>query len=297
MTMAATMRTAGVAPRSKGSNNYRGKASGGVAGLRPAKAATGGAKLRSDKSSSGVVLRRLGKALAWLFAMLAGLGLVALFSLALLIGFRWVTTNSYFALSEIEVTGNSRLSSEELMTLAGVSLGMNTLEMRIGDVEDRVVSNPWTDQVAVRRVLPRKLSITVTERTPSYWLRTGKGLFYTEADGSVIDAVSADRFVSLPQLEVAPGCDAGLDELATRMEAFNEVGLPVRAGQAAWVRLLGGRLEMYFEERDLWLSVSENEWKRNMECLSLVWGDLERRGEAGGAREIRIFGGKVWVRT
>ncbi|MBU1001977.1 MAG: FtsQ-type POTRA domain-containing protein [Proteobacteria bacterium] len=289
------MRTGSVVPRSKGSNNYRGKPTESGVRVRPGKIPGSGARLRSVKTPGSGVRLRPGKALLWLFALLVGLGFVILLSLALLFGFRWLTTNSFFSLSEIEITGNSRLSTEELVALAGVDLGMNTLEMRIRDVEDRVVANPWTDQVAVRRVLPGKLSIAVTERIPAYWLRTGKGLFYTEADGSVIDAVSPGRFVSFPLLEV--GADAGLDELALRMADFDEAGLPVRAGQAAWIRLLGERLEMYFEERDLWLSVSAKEWKRNMECLSLVWGDLERRGEAGGAREIRIFGGKVWVRT
>ncbi|BBD08541.1 cell division protein FtsQ/DivIB [Desulfovibrio ferrophilus] len=273
MTMAATMRTGGLLPRSKGGNSYHGRAAGGGGRLRP------------------------GKALVWMFALVVGLGFVALLSLGLLVSFRWLTTSAYFSLSEIEVTGNRHLSTEELVTLTGTELGVNTLDMRIEDIEGRLVANPWTEQVAVRRVLPGKLSIAVTERIPAYWMRTGKGLFYAEADGSVIDAVASDRFVSLPQLEVGQGGDASLDRLVNLMADFNEAGLPIKAGQAAWVRLHADRLELYFEERDLWLSVSEKEWKRNMERLTLVWGDLERRGEAAGTREIRIFGGKVWVRT
>jgi len=238
-----------------------------------------------------------GPALAWLMALIVGLGFVAGLSLVLLVGFRWLTTSSYFSLSQVEVSGNRHLTTEEVMTLAGVELGENTLEMRISDIEARVAADPWAGQVAVRRVLPGSLAIAVTEKVPAWWMRTAKGLVYTEADGSVIDAVVPDRFASLPQLEVGLGEDDEMESLAGMMAAFNETGLPVRAAQAAWVRLTDGRVDMYFEARDLWLSVSQDDWKRNMERLALVWSDLTRRGEADQAREIRIFGGKVWVRA
>lgn len=273
MNMAATMRN--------GSSVFRFKRSKGP---------------RRGAVRSGERLRP-GRAMAWAAALVVGLGFVAALSLALLVGFRWLTTSSYFSLSGIEVSGNRHLSAEEVVALTGAELGVNTLEMRISDIEDRLAANPWTDHVAVRRVLPDTLSIAITERVPTWWLRTGAGLCYAEADGSIIDGVAADRFVSLPQLIVSRGGDAALADLTGRMAAFDATGLPVRAAQAAWVGLKDGWAEMYFEGRDLWLSVSLDGWMENMKRLSLVWADLMRRGEDARAREIRIFGGKVWVRT
>lgn len=238
---------------------------------------------------------RPGKALVWLFGLGTGAAFVALVSLALLVGFRWLTTSSFFSLKEITVTGNLRLEADEIIEMAGVELGANTLDVKISDVEERLAADAWTESVAVRRVLPDGLAIHVVERRPHWWVRTGRGLFYAEADGAVIAEVDPGKLAAMPVLDTtdAPAELAGrIRELAVR---FDAAGLPFGVEQAAWVRLMPQRVELYFEGRGLRISAATDDWGRNMERLAAVWADLDRRGEAQSAKEIRIFGGKVWV--
>jgi cell division protein FtsQ len=146
-------------------------------------------------------------------------------------------------------------------------------------------------------VLPAGLSIALTEREPRWWVGTARGLFYAEADGAVIAPVLGRRFTPLPVLEVAPDAGGLPAGLAGMMEALAALELPIRPADAAWVRVLAGRLELFFEDRGLTVAASTADWGRSMERLALVWADLVRRGEDRAAKEIRIFGGKVWVRT
>jgi cell division protein FtsQ len=241
--------------------------------------------------------RRLLGLLGWLLGLALCATFVVAVSVGLLVGFRWLTSAPYFALKEISVAGNERLSSEEILALVDVPLGANTLDIDIAEVEARVSASPWVGTVAVRRKLPAGLAVTVTERQPRWWVGTGRGLFYAEADGAVIAPVLGRRFLPLPVLEVTPeagGTPAGLEGM---MAAFAALDLPIRPMDAAWVRVLAGRLELFFEDRGLTVAASVRDWDRSMERLGLVWADLVRRGEDRAAREIRIFGGKVWVRT
>lgn len=271
--MAAAIGTGGKLRRSARGNRFR---SGGARGSRRI---------------------RPGRALVWLTGLALAASLVAALSVGLLMGFRWLTVTPFFALGQIEVTGNSRLSAQEIVSLAGVELGANTLDLRIADVERRVAANPWTRRVAVRRVLPSGLAIEVVERVPAYWVRTGDGLYYAEADGSVIAPVEPDRFTACPLLDVDPASGMDLASLAGRLGALDAAGLPVRAAQAAWVRVLPERLQLFFEDRGLALDVALDQWDGNLKRLSMVWNDLARRGEADGTKAIRVFGGKAWVRS
>lgn len=256
-----------------------------------------GNRFRPGSGRGGGRRIRPGRAVVWFLGLGAVLALVAALSVGLLLGFRWVTITPFFALDHIEVTGNARLTEEDILALADVELGVNTLDLRISDVERRVAAEPWTEMVAVRRALPSGLVITVTERVPAYWVRTAKGLFYTEADGSVIAPVLADRFTACPVLEVAPQAGLDLTGLNARLAELDAAGLPVRAAQAAWVRVLPERLQLFFEDQGLALDVALDRWDGNLKRLSMVWDDLARRGEADSAKAIRIFGGKAWVRS
>jgi len=272
MTMAATLRTS--------------------TGFRTAK----GNRYAPGRTPSGRRLRP-GLALLWLLGIAASVVFVGLVSLALLFGFRWLTTNPYFSLREVTVVGNQRLDAEAIIAGAGVDLGANTLEIKIADVEERVAANPWVESAAVRRVLPSGLDITVHERTPRWWVHTPRGLFYAEADGAVIARVQPGKLTALPLLDVQSGGPGLPATLVDMTRTFDETPLPVTVTEAAWVRVLPDRLELFFEERDLTVGASMTDWERNMERLGAVWADLVRRGEERGVREIRIFGGKVWVRS
>ncbi len=110
-----------------------------------------GNSLRSKKKRSGSSLTGAGQVVVRSIMTLLMLSLVAVLGVGLLYGYRYITTSHYLELKEIHVTGNSRLSYGDVLKNADVALGLNCLEMNVGEVEENLSRNPWIQSVAVRR--------------------------------------------------------------------------------------------------------------------------------------------------
>ena len=185
----------------------------------------GGNRFRSGAGRGGSRRIRPGRALVWLMGLGLAASLVAALSVGLLMGFRWLTVTPFFALGQIEVTGNSRLSAQEIVSLAGVELGANTLDLRIADVERRVAANPWTRRVAVRRVLPSGLwPSRWSSACPPTGCARAAGSATPRPTGSIIAPVEADRFTACPLLDVDPASGMDLASLAGRLGALDGAG-------------------------------------------------------------------------
>ena len=62
-----------------------------------------------------------------------------------------------------------------------MGLGLNCLNMNVGEVKNRLDRNPWIESVTVRRELPDRLLIDVREKVPAFWMRQGDGLYFADA--------------------------------------------------------------------------------------------------------------------
>jgi cell division septal protein FtsQ len=90
----------------------------------------------------------------------------------------------------IVVSGNSRVSRQEIVARAGVAPRTTIWLQNAGAIAARVTAIPYIDSVRVRRIPPATIRIVVTERAPFAVLRSG------------YDAAVVDR--SLRVLEPAP---------------------------------------------------------------------------------------------
>lgn len=233
-------------------------------------------------------------AVTLLLALLAGI------SVGLVAGYRFLTESPYFALNRVRVEGVKRLEVREVMELGGVALGRNVMAMNIAEVEERLTASPWVDGVVIRRELPDGLHIHVAERVPAFWvLREGR-LFYVDADGKIIERVAAERFASLPLLELGEGCAECTRELRPFQRALERRELFFGLHQVAELSLsgetgLGVGLDGGQGLPDIRLGVDLNEWQAGFGKLERVLADLERRGETGAAATLTARGDKVWV--
>jgi cell division protein FtsQ len=87
----------------------------------------------------------------------------------------------------LTVRGNERLSTGEVLALVDELRGQNILTVRIGDWRQRVLTSPWVEDAAIRRVLPSTLEITVKERRPMGVGRLGTALYLVDAHGVIVD--------------------------------------------------------------------------------------------------------------
>jgi cell division protein FtsQ len=226
-------------------------------------------------------------ALAFALILTAGL------SLACLVGFRWATTHPFFSVSDAAVLGNSRLGDEYVLQSAGIIEGENIFQVSLTGIERGLASEPWIQSAMVKRVLPGRIEITITERKPAFWKLAGEELFYADSAGRTIAPVEAEKFTSLPLLRTEGPVTREISEL---QGTFESAGLPLDPRDADWVQVRGkGEIALYFSEPDLSLTVQADEPAASAMLLAKVWKDLERREELARATSMKAMDGRVWV--
>ncbi|WP_147822224.1 cell division protein FtsQ/DivIB [Salidesulfovibrio onnuriiensis] len=230
------------------------------------------------------------------FMAMIAMGLLIVLGIALLYGYRWITAHPSLALKDISVAGNSHLSNGDVLELAEIKLGQNSLDLNLTEVENAVSANPWVSSAAIRRELPGRLVISIQERVPEFWTRQGSGLYYADKDGRVIAPMHPGETASLPILDIGDGMYPGDTRLSELLGMIRGPETPFDMGQVAWVKVLGSRqVEIFLDGQKLALRMDLSGWQEQFKRIKAVWSDLARRGEFADAAMISATGDKVWV--
>ncbi|BCS88357.1 cell division protein FtsQ/DivIB [Pseudodesulfovibrio sediminis] len=257
--------------------------------------------LSSYKRKSPRSLTGIGQIIVRTIMTLLLLSFVAALSVGMLYGYRYITSNPYFNLTEIHVSGNTRLSYSDVLSNADVALGLNSIDMNVGEVESRLSTNPWIQSVTVRRELPNRLRIGIVEKVPAFWIRQGDGLYFADANGKVIAPMHPGEIASLPVLSVADNLNDSQQVLTGILQKMAKKQTPFTQNQAAWIKLTSAHeLEIYLDGhaggQGLTVKLSMDRWEVQLERLKVVWRDLMRRNEFDKASIIAASGDKIWIK-
>ena len=103
-----------------------------------------------------------------------------------------------FNVKEIEVVGNSKISSETIISLSEINIDQNMFSFRTSDSKEKIKQNAYIDTVAIHRNLPDKISIEVTERKATYMIKFGNAYAYINNQGYILEITNEK--VELPTL-------------------------------------------------------------------------------------------------
>lgn len=238
----------------------------------------------------------LRKALIWVGGL--GIVLAAFFGLSagLMQLYRYCTTSEYFLIDAIDIQGARQLNPDDIIRLSGLQKGKNSLSIHIPDIEKRLLTNPWVENVSIKRELPHRFVISIKERIPQFWVLKEGSLYYLDKSGILIAPVESENFQSLPTLDIGPGGEEALPYLSDFMSQIGTVDFPFALSQISWLRISAGKgFELYWENKHLSLSIGIEHWRQNLNRLALVIDDMEKRNEIGQTREIRAADGQVWL--
>lgn len=229
-----------------------------------------------------------------------GLGLGSVLLYGLVVGalhlYRYATTSDFFAVRKIEIRGAIHYPHSEILKAAKLQPGINSLELNIADMERAIRENAWVQNVAVKRMLPDGFEILLEEKRPVFWVLKDGILQYADAQGAVIAPVDAENFLSLPTLEILPGGEALLPQVADMVAAMKKTRLPLQMTSVSRVRVSAAKgFELYLENSSLTLCIAPEGWNENLERLAVVLSDLARRGDLKQVREIWVPEGNIWV--
>ena len=93
-------------------------------------------------------------------------GAIAVLSLFMLICFDFLTQWNYFSVQDITVTGNRKLSKEEIFKKAEIYSGINILSVNLTRARDLLLSDPWIIEAEVVRDLPSVIHVKIREEKP-----------------------------------------------------------------------------------------------------------------------------------
>jgi cell division protein FtsQ len=257
---------------------------------------------RSGKAAKGTksigLFLRLVRFAAWAVGLLLALFVLGMLSLGLVHGYRTLTASEHFAVSSVEISGNSQLSNAEILSLSGITGEESILEVSLREINSRLLADPWVESVTVRRILPGKVSIHVREKEPFFWIQQAGILHYADRLGNPIAPVELGRFVSLPALIIEEGVSADWGGLQEWMLAVERMEYPFGFSDVAWLKLEEADIvRLYLEDHDLDIVMDFGAWQEHGRILNRVWEDLRIRGELERVGRITVKSGKAWVQA
>ena len=132
----------------------------------------------------------------------------------------YLITSPIFNISEVEVLGNNKITSDTYLSLSKITLGNNIFNLSKKEIIQNIKENPYVDTVQVKRKLPNKIEITVTERNATYMLKILNSYAYINNQGYILE--SNREIVNTPvitgfstsQEEIVPGNRLNMDDLS-----------------------------------------------------------------------------------
>ena len=183
---------------------------------------------RGAGKSAGFRLRvRKGLPKSWVGRGLFALGFLAVVGVifaglaglrsALLHDSRFVMTTS----ADVEITGNHNVTRAAVLSVFGADLERNIFRVPLDERRADLERLPWVAHATVMRLLPNRIRVAVTERTPVAFVRHGSQIGMVDATGVLLDMPSdaGDPHFSFPVLTGLSGADP-LSTRAARMAIY-----------------------------------------------------------------------------
>ena len=255
-----------------------------------------GQALNKRGKLSGNILVRLGGPAAKLFRrpiLLMTLGLVIFAAVAALFvsgtvgravhgvdrGIDAIVTDAGFGISEIHLSGNSRVPPESILAALGMRPGESIFAAKLAAARARIMSLDWIASADVVRRYPDSIFVTVVEKRPfALWqspaLGNGRGgVAVVERAGGVITTLGVEKFARLPKL-VGAGAPEAAPDLVDAVMAHRAIVARVAAyeyvSQRRWNLILNDGVVV---------KLPETGWRKELDAsehLIVDAGILER---------------------
>ncbi len=112
-------------------------------------------------------------------------------------------TSPLFKLSQVSVSGNGKVTRDEILALANIVPGRNLLTMDLKAIRERLASISRIRSVEVKWLWPGRVSIQVQEREPAFLVMSESFAgqwFFADQEGKLLDRASGSSEPSLPRL-------------------------------------------------------------------------------------------------
>ena len=162
--------------------------------------------------------------------------LLLLFIIAVTVTFTLPILN----ISSVTVTGNERVSYDEIMATGALPIGKNTYSVSIKKAKEQIEAIPYIQTAEVKRKFPARIAVTVTERQDAAAVACPEGFAVIDKEGRVlrmtpekenICIVSGDRVENAtPGQTIDMADDRFLENLKTILHELEKTDMKVDIG-------------------------------------------------------------------
>ncbi|MBF0291810.1 MAG: FtsQ-type POTRA domain-containing protein [Nitrospinae bacterium] len=136
---------------------------------------------------------------SWLKYLSAAMGFILL-ALGANVGYEAAVKERYFDVTDVKIEGLSAASESHIRELIGPVEGRSSLAIDMREIGERLVTDPWVENVDMRRELPSTLVVVVRERVPAFIAVFGSKAWMMDGKGTLIEAVDNPEQMSMPLL-------------------------------------------------------------------------------------------------
>ena len=119
-----------------------------------------------------------------------------------------VMLSPIFNIQSITVQGNSQISTAEIISLSGITVGENIFKVGKGQTRENIKQNAYIDKVNINRNLPAEIQITVTERVATFMIEKDNQYLYMSNQGYLLE-LSPEKL----ELPILQGLETTVDDL------------------------------------------------------------------------------------
>jgi cell division protein FtsQ len=95
---------------------------------------------------------------------------------------------------QIEIRGNRFVPPDAITEKFSADLGRSVVRVPLTERREGVESLAWVEEANVQRVMPNRIRVEITERTPIAFLRRGSELSLIDAHGVILDRPAEGEF-------------------------------------------------------------------------------------------------------
>lgn len=106
---------------------------------------------------------------------------------SLIIAIIYFMLSPIFNISEIKVTGNEKITENQIISLSGIQLGDNIYKTNKKEVVNKIKQNSYIENIEFKRSLPNKIELNVEERKATYMLEFSNSYVYINNQGYILE--------------------------------------------------------------------------------------------------------------
>jgi cell division protein FtsQ len=119
---------------------------------------------------------------------------------------------------QVAVAGNQYVPRGSVLEIFAADRNRSVLRVPLYERRRQIETIPWVEQATVRRALPNRIEVEITERTPIAFLREGSGLALVDVHGVILDRPLKGNF-HFPVI-TGIGADMPIADRELRMQMF-----------------------------------------------------------------------------